>query len=46
MLFNDLRIDKNEFNNLDVVKIKKLSNLYHSSNINLLVKCLERKNKK
>ena len=46
MLFNDLRIDKNEFNNLNVLKIKKLSNLYHSSNINLLVKYLERKNKK
>lgn len=43
MLFNDLRIDWEEFNNLDVEKIEKLSNLYHSTNIKLLSKYMRRK---
>ena len=38
MLFNDLRIDTDEFNKLDVSKIEKLSELYHSSNVSLLSK--------
>lgn len=38
MLFNDLRIDIDEFNKLDIFKIEKLSNLYHSSNVKLLWK--------
>lgn len=38
MLFNDLRIDREEFDKLDNSKIEKLSNLYHSSNIKLLYK--------
>lgn len=42
MLFNDLRIDKEEFNKLDINKIEKLSNLYHSTNINLLTKYMRR----
>lgn len=42
MLFNDLRIDKDEFNKLDINKIIKLSNLYHSTNVNLLAKYLRR----
>lgn len=43
MLFNDLRIDKDEFNKLDIEKIEKLSNLYHSTNVVLLAKYLRRK---
>ena len=38
MLFNDLRIDMDEFNKLDISKIEKLSELYHSSNVSLLSK--------
>lgn len=45
MLFNDLRIDQEEFNNLNYDKIEKLSKLYHSTNINLLTKYLRRKMK-
>lgn len=37
MLFNDLRFDEYEFNKLDIDKIEKLSKLYHSTNIILLV---------
>ena len=44
MLFNDLRFDEEEFNKLDIDKVEKLSKLYHSTNINLLVKYLRRKN--
>ncbi len=43
MLFNDLRIDKEEFKKLDIKKIEKLSNLYHSSNIELLSRYMRRK---
>lgn len=42
MLFEDLRIDKQEFEELDVNKIDKLSNLYHSTNIKLLLKYMRR----
>lgn len=42
MLFKDLRIDKDEFNKLDVDKITKLSNLYHSTNVDLLAKYMRR----
>ena len=42
MLFNDLRIDVEEFNKLDADKIDKLSNLYHSTNIDLLAKYMRR----
>lgn len=42
MLFNDLRIDKENFNKLNIEKIEKLSNLYHSTNINLLAKYIRR----
>lgn len=45
MLFNDLRIDKEEFNKLNVDKIIKLSNLYHSTNIELLAKYMRRNNR-
>ena len=42
MLFSDLRIDEEEFENLDVNKIEKLSNLYHSTNVSLLAKYMRR----
>lgn len=43
MLFDDLRIDIEDFNKLNVEKIEKLSNLYHSTNIQLLAKYKRRK---
>ena len=42
MLFNDLRIDEEEFNRLDILKINKLSKLYHSTNVELLAKYMRR----
>ncbi len=42
MLFNDLRIDEDEFKKLNYSKIEKLSNLYHSTNVNLLAKYMMR----
>ena len=42
MLFNDLRIDEEEFQKLDSSKIERLSNLYHSTNISLLSKYMRR----
>ena len=42
MLFNDLRIDIDEFKKLDNNKIAKLSNLYHSKNVELLSKYIRR----
>ena len=42
MLFNDLRIDKDEFNKLNVDKIEMLSNLYHSTNVELLSRYMRR----
>ena len=42
MLFNDLRIDEDEFNKLNINKIQKLENLYHSTNVNLLARYLRR----
>ena len=42
LLFNDLRIDEEEFNKLNIDKIEKLSTLYHSTNINLLAKYMRR----
>ena len=42
MLFNDLRIDIDEFKKINIKKIEKLSNLYHSTNVALLLKYLWR----
>ena len=42
MLFNDLRIDIEEFKKINIKKIEKLSNLYHSTNVTLLLKYLRR----
>ena len=41
MLFNDLRIDKEEFSKLNTSKIEKLSKLYHATNVNLLAKYMK-----
>ena len=38
MLFNDLRIDEEEFKKLDTSKIEMLSELYHSTNVDLLAR--------
>ena len=45
MLFNDLRIYTDEFYKLNTDKIEKLSNLYHSRNVELLAKYMRRNNK-
>ena len=44
MLFDDLRIDTLEFSKLNIDKIEKLCDLYHSTNIKLLSKYMRRKN--
>ena len=41
MLFNDLRMDKEEFSKLNIETIEKLSKLYHSTNVNLLAKYMK-----
>ena len=41
MLFSDLRIDKEEFLKLNIETIEKLSKLYHSTNVNLLVRYMK-----
>ena len=43
LLFNDLRIDKTEFSQLEVFDILELSKLYHSTNVKLLYKYMNRK---
>ena len=43
MLFKDLRLDEDIFKNLNIDKIEKLSYLYHSTNIDLLVRYMRRK---
>lgn len=42
MLFSDLRIDEEVFNNLNVDKIERLSELYRSTNIDLLARYMRR----
>lgn len=42
MLFNDIRIDEEAFNILNVDKIERLSELYHSTNIDLLTRYMRR----
>ena len=42
MLFNDLRIDEEEFKKLNISKIEKLSELYSSTNVGLLAKYMRR----
>ncbi len=45
LLFEDLRIDENEFNKLDVEEIRILSERYKSRNITLLYKFMRRRQK-
>ncbi len=42
VLFNDLRIDIDEFHKLNLQDIEEISNFYHSTNINLLYKYMRR----
>ena len=42
VLFNDLRIDYDEFSKLNVIDIKNISNYYHSTNVNLLYRYMRR----
>ncbi len=44
MLFDDLRIDEDNFNTLSVDVINKLSDLYHSTNVKLLANYMRRAN--
>ena len=41
MLFKDLRIDEDKFNELNKQDIFKLAPLYHSTNLNLLAKFIK-----
>lgn len=41
LLFEDLRIDKSEFYELDLVVMMKYTNLYNSTNLKILVKMFE-----
>lgn len=43
VLFNDLRIDMDEFNKLNLKDIEKISNSYHSTNVDLLYRYMRRK---
>lgn len=46
VLFNDLRIDMDEFNKLNLQDIEEISNSYNSTNVNLLYRYMRRKTKK
>ena len=43
VLFNDLRIDKDEFNKLNLKDIEQISNSYHSINVDLLYRYMRRR---
>lgn len=43
VLFNDLRIDKDEFDKLNLHDIEEISNSYNSTNVNLLYRYMRRK---
>lgn len=43
LLFNDLRIDEDEFRKLNINDIEELSNSYHCSNVTMLYKYMRRK---
>ena len=45
VLFNDLRIDMDEFDKLNLKDIEEISNSYNSTNVNLLYKYMRRKEK-
>ena len=42
VLFNDLRIDMDEFNKLNLQDIEEISNSYNSTNVNLLYRYMRR----
>ena len=42
VLFNDLRIDVDEFNKLNLQDIEQISNSYNSTNVNLLYRYMKR----
>lgn len=42
VLFNDLRIDMDEFHKLNLQDIEEISNFYHSTNVNLLYRYMRR----
>lgn len=42
VLFNDLRIDMEEFHKLNLQGIEEISNFYHSTNVNLLYRYMRR----
>ncbi len=42
VLFNDLRIDTDEFYKLNLQDIEEISNFYHSTNVNLLYRYMRR----
>ena len=46
VLFNDLRIDMDEFNKLNLQDIEEISNSYNSTNVNLLYRYMRRMSKK
>lgn len=43
MIFEDLRVDEEEFKKLNMNDIKELSNSYHSSNVTMLYRYMRRK---
>lgn len=45
VLFNDLRIDSEEFNKLNLQDIAEISNSYNSTNVNLLYRYIKRRTK-
>ena len=46
VLFNDLRIDMNEFNKLNLQDIEEISNSYNSTNVSLLYRYMSRMDEK
>ena len=42
-LFHDLRMDREEFDKLNMQDIEKIANAYHSTNVNLLYRYMRRK---
>ena len=44
-LFHDLRMDREEFDKLNMQDIEKIANAYHSTNVNLLYRYMRRKEK-
>lgn len=45
LLFNDLRIDVDEFKKLNINEIEEISKMYHSTNVSLLYKYMRRNEK-